>query len=65
MNQEKTVSEAIQYRRSVRIYDAEKAIDKNIVKKCVNNLTEKIGGIIGLRNRVEKAYEALQDIVYI
>jgi nitroreductase len=35
MNQEKTVSEAIQYRRSVRIYDAEKALDKNVVKKCI------------------------------
>ena len=39
MNQEKTVSEAIQYRRSVRIYDAEKAIDKNIVKKCIQQAT--------------------------
>lgn len=35
MNQEKTVSEAIHYRRSVRVYDAEKPIDKNIVKKCI------------------------------
>ncbi|WP_439130739.1 nitroreductase family protein [Polaribacter sp.] len=35
MSQEKTVSEAIQYRRSVRIYDAEKTIDKNLVKKCI------------------------------
>ena len=35
MNQEKTVSEAIHYRRSVRIYDADKSIDKNIVKKCL------------------------------
>lgn len=35
MNQEKTVSEAIHYRRSVRIYDAEKTIDKNIVKECI------------------------------
>ncbi|TVZ56850.1 nitroreductase [Lutibacter sp. Hel_I_33_5] len=32
---EKTVSEAIHYRRSVRIYDAEKPIDKSIVKKCL------------------------------
>tara|TARA_B100000768_G_C11231961_1_gene355476 strand:- start:94 stop:828 length:735 start_codon:yes stop_codon:yes gene_type:complete len=32
---EKTVSQAINYRRSVRIYDAEKPIDKNIVKKCI------------------------------
>ncbi|MFB1040157.1 MAG: nitroreductase family protein [Polaribacter sp.] len=38
-NQEKTVSEAIQYRRSVRIYDAEKALDKNIVKKCIQQAT--------------------------
>ena len=35
MSQEKTVSEAINYRRSVRIYDAEKQIDKHIVKKCI------------------------------
>ena len=35
MSQEKTVSEAIQYRRSVRVYDAEKQIDKGIVKKCI------------------------------
>ncbi|MEE9408592.1 MAG: nitroreductase family protein [Polaribacter sp.] len=32
---EKTVSEAIHYRRSVRVYDAEKPIDRNIVKKCL------------------------------
>jgi nitroreductase len=35
MNQEKTVSEAIHYRRSVRVYDAEKSIDTNVVKKCI------------------------------
>jgi nitroreductase len=35
MNQEKTVSEAILFRRSVRVYDAEKPIDKNIVRKCI------------------------------
>ena len=35
MPQEKTVSEAIHYRRSVRVYDAEKSIDKSIVKKCI------------------------------
>lgn len=35
MTQEKTVSEAIQYRRSVRIYDAEKSIDSNIVRTCI------------------------------
>jgi nitroreductase len=39
INQEKTVSEAIQYRRSVRIYDADKSIDKNIVKKCIQQAT--------------------------
>ena len=32
---EKTVSEAISYRRSVRIYDENKPIDSNIVKKCL------------------------------
>jgi len=35
MNPEKTVSEAILYRRSVRIYDAAKPIDKTVVKKCI------------------------------
>ena len=35
MNQEKTVSEAIAYRRSVRIYDANKPIQTEIVKKCL------------------------------
>lgn len=35
MPQEKTVSEAIHYRRSVRIYDPEKPIDSTIVKKCI------------------------------
>lgn len=35
MNQEKTVSEAINFRRSVRVYDAEKPIDKNVVRKCL------------------------------
>ncbi|MGB1042126.1 MAG: nitroreductase family protein [Tenacibaculum sp.] len=32
---EKTVSEAVNYRRSVRIYDAEKPIDTAIVKNCL------------------------------
>lgn len=32
---EKTVSEAVNYRRSVRVYDPEKAIDTSIVKKCL------------------------------
>ncbi len=35
MTSEKTVSEAIHYRRSVRIYDPEKSIDSAIVKKCI------------------------------
>ncbi|PQJ77387.1 nitroreductase family protein [Polaribacter glomeratus] len=35
----KTVSEAIHYRRSVRVYDAEKPIDKSIVKKCIELAT--------------------------
>ncbi len=35
MQKEKTVSEAIHYRRSVRIYDAEKPIDSNVVKQCL------------------------------
>ena len=32
---EKTVSEAIHYRRSVRIFDDEKPIESNLVKKCI------------------------------
>jgi nitroreductase len=32
---EKTVSEAIEYRRSVRKYDASKPVDSNIVRKCL------------------------------
>jgi nitroreductase len=35
MSKEKTVSEAIYYRRSVRVYDAEKPLNKDIVKKCI------------------------------
>ena len=35
MSKEKTVAEAINYRRSVRVYDPEKPIDKTIVKKCI------------------------------
>ena len=35
IQKEKTVSEAINYRRSVRIYDADKQIDTSIVKKCI------------------------------
>ncbi|APG65257.1 nitroreductase family protein [Tenacibaculum todarodis] len=34
-NQQKTVSEAINYRRSVRIFDAEKPIKTSIVKRCL------------------------------
>ncbi len=36
---EKTVSDAIEYRRSVRKFDPEKDIDVNIVKKCIINAT--------------------------
>jgi nitroreductase len=32
---EKIVSEAVNYRRSVRVYDPEKPIDTSIVKKCL------------------------------
>ena len=35
MSTEKTVSEAINYRRSVRIYDAQKPIETAIVKQCL------------------------------
>lgn len=36
---EKKVSEAIAYRRSVRVYDAEQPIDKNVVRKCIEQAT--------------------------
>ncbi|MFY7672065.1 nitroreductase family protein [Tenacibaculum sp. MEBiC06402] len=36
---EKTVSEAINYRRSVRVYDSEQPIDAAIVKKCIEQAT--------------------------
>lgn len=32
---EKTVTDAIHYRRSVRVFDSEKKIDASIVKKCI------------------------------
>ena len=32
---EKKVSEAINFRRAVRVYDSNKKIDKKIVKKCI------------------------------
>ena len=35
MKMEKTVTEAIAYRRSVRIYNQEEEIDTEIVKKCI------------------------------
>ena len=36
MNNEKTVSEAIKYRRSVRVFD-NKDIDHELVEKCLFN----------------------------
>jgi len=36
---QKTVSEAIQYRRAVRTYDATKPIDTKIVKTCIEQAT--------------------------
>jgi len=35
MNSEKTVLEAINYRRSVRVYDDKKQLDTTLVKKCI------------------------------
>ena len=32
---EKTVSESISFRRSVRVYDKNKDIDEKIVKQCI------------------------------
>jgi nitroreductase len=32
---EKSVSQAIHYRRSVRVYDPEQPIDSSVVKKCI------------------------------
>jgi len=39
MNKEKSVSEAIKYRRSVRIFDADKPIDPLRVKECIAQST--------------------------
>jgi nitroreductase len=36
---QKTVSEAIQYRRAVRTYDASKPLDTNLVKICIEQAT--------------------------
>ena len=36
---EKTFSEAIAHRRSVRIYDAKQPIDSEIVKQCIKHAT--------------------------
>ena len=35
--QEKTVTEAIAYRRSVRVFKADQSIDEQLVKKCIQN----------------------------
>lgn len=37
--QERTVSEAINYRRSIRVYDSEKEIETSFVKKCIEQAT--------------------------
>ena len=34
---EKTVSEAVAYRRSTRVYDPEKPIDSELVKECIKH----------------------------
>ena len=36
---EKTVSDAVNFRRSVRVYDPEKTIDTEKVKKCIEQAT--------------------------
>ncbi|MBE7628693.1 nitroreductase family protein [Tenacibaculum piscium] len=36
---EKTVPQAINFRRSVRVFDAEKSIESSIVKKCIEQAT--------------------------
>ncbi len=36
---QKTLEEALHYRRSVRIYDPKKSIDTSIVKKCIKQAT--------------------------
>ena len=36
---EKTVSEAITYRRSVRIYDPKQPIDEKVVRECIRQAT--------------------------
>ena len=37
MHKEKTVTEAIHYRRSVRVFDADKTLDTEKVKTCIQN----------------------------
>ena len=37
MTPNKTVTEAIQYRRSVRVFDKDIAIDSEKVKQCIKN----------------------------
>ena len=36
---QKTVQEAIAYRRSVRVYDPDQSIDSEIVKECIRQAT--------------------------
>lgn len=36
---QKTVSEAIQYRRAIRNYDPDKPLDSDVVKTCINQAT--------------------------
>ena len=35
MKDEKTVSEAIEYRRSIRVYDPDQPLDTELVKRCI------------------------------
>ena len=35
MKEEKTVSEAIEYRRSIRVYDPDQPLDTELVKRCI------------------------------
>ena len=66
MSTEKTVSEAINYRRSVRIYDADKSIDSSIVKKCIEieefNLCSY--GVMNDKPGSGKSYAILAFILY-
>ena len=63
---EKTVSEAIKYRRSVRRFDKNIEIDDNIVKKCIKSHVHPNGrgkilnhSVNVLSNKIIKVYVSM------